>query len=86
MRPDTGNTTPGAKIRQKRVTFGDRVAVFGDSGGRPWRGLLGTVMLVSTKLGQGPTSTVLLDEFTHDQLAVVQVPLNDLVVVQRRRK
>jgi hypothetical protein len=84
MRPASGNTTQGATIRQKRVAFGDRVAVFGDSGGRPRRGLVGTVMFVSTRLGQGTTSTVLLDEFTEDQLAVVQVPLSDLVVVQRR--
>jgi hypothetical protein len=68
----------------KRVAYGDRVAVFGYSGGRPLRGLIGTVMVVSTKLGHGTTSTILLDEITNDGLAVVQVPVSDLAVLQRR--
>ena len=40
-------------------------------------------MAASTKLGGATVVMVVLDEFTDDRFAVLQVPATDLVVLQR---
>jgi hypothetical protein len=73
----------GERREQLATTLrhGDRVAVFTTFGGRFRRGLLGTVMVISTRLGRGERVTVLLDVPTRDGFGVLDVASYDLVRV-----